>query len=226
MAQIFDIGKDPPMDLQWIIDGLKKPGKTKTGLADAIGRAPSAVTALLNGKRELKAREVKVVANYLEVDPPAGAVPAPREEEIRTAFIIGEVAAGVWTEPHIEFEKIPTHVALDPRWPEEAVFLLRVRGNSINRQARDGDLVMCLDIFAAPRDFRDGDWVIAEREDAAGRIETTIKRVRNDFGDGFTLAPDSDDPNFQTPIKIGSHAGETVRVRAFVIEFIRKATDF
>jgi SOS-response transcriptional repressor LexA len=226
MALIFDIGKDGGMDLQWIIDGLRKPGKTRSGLAKALRRAPSAVTSLLAGGRELKAREVAVIAEYLEVDPPAGTLSSPQEPEIRTAFIVGEVAAGVWTEPHIEFERIPTHVALDPRWPEKAVFLLRVRGNSINRQARDGDIVMCLDIFQAPRDFRDGDWVIAEREDASGRIETTIKRVCNDLGDGYSLMPDSDDPNFQTPIKIGRHSGETVRVRAFVIDFIRKATVF
>lgn len=226
MASFFDIGKVPDMDLQWIIDGLAKPGKNKVGLAKALQRAPSMVTSLLKKERELKAREIEIIAKYLEVEPPLAAPIIEREPTIKTAFIIGEVAAGVWTEPYIEFEKIAAHVAIDDKWPEGSVFLLRVRGNSINRQARDGDLVLCLDLFAAPRDFRDGDWVIAEREDASHRLETTVKRVRDDRGDGFVLTPDSDDPNFQIPIKIGKNEGETVRVRAFVLEFIRKATAF
>lgn len=226
MAFIFDIGKEAIMDIEWIVEGLKKPGKTRSGLAKAIGRAPSAVTALLKRERDVKVREVEVIARYLEVEPPAGMLLAGTEPTIRTAFIIGEVAGGVWTEPVIEFEKVPAHVVVDEKWPEDAVFVLRVRGNSINRQARDGDLVLCLDIHAAPRDFKDGDWVIIERVDSSQRIETTVKRVFSDRGNGYLLMPDSDDPNFQSPIRIGKHDGEEVRVRAFVLEFIRTATKF
>jgi phage repressor protein C with HTH and peptisase S24 domain len=64
--------------VDWIRAGLAKPGKTQSGLAKALGRAPSAVTALLKGERELKAREVAVVAAYLEVLPP-GAVPSDEQ---------------------------------------------------------------------------------------------------------------------------------------------------
>lgn len=61
---------DTSDDLDWIRDGLKKPGKTQAGLAAAIGRSPSAVTALLQGSRDLKAREISKIAQYLEVSPP------------------------------------------------------------------------------------------------------------------------------------------------------------
>jgi hypothetical protein len=54
----------------WIKDGLAKSGKTRSGLAKALGRAPSAITDLLAGKRELKASEILAVATYLELAPP------------------------------------------------------------------------------------------------------------------------------------------------------------
>jgi SOS-response transcriptional repressor LexA len=213
------------MDLEWIIKGLEKPGKTRIGLAKALHRSPSAITALLAGKRELKAREIQTVARYLEVDAPEN-VPLDTQHQISTAFIVGDVAAGVWAEADVHFEPIPTTVAVDTRWPPHAVYLLRVRGSSINRHAKDGDLVLCLDVHAAPRNFQHGDWVVAERRDADGRIETTVKKVQGSRQSGVVLAPDSDDPAFQTPITLGQTDGETVEVRAFVLEFIKQATTF
>lgn len=212
------------MDMQWIVDGLEKPGKSKSGLAKAMGRSPSMVTALLKGERQLKAREIETIAKYLEVEAPTAA-PIETAEVIRTADIIGEVKGGSWSEPGV-FRPIPSTVVVEDRWPREAVFLLRVVGTSINRQAKDGDLVLCLDLYAAPRDFKEGDWVIAERVDTDDRIETTVKRVAKNRKGAFTLVPDSDDPQFQEPIQIGRHDGKEVRVRAFVLEFIKKATNF
>lgn len=58
-------------DLEWIRKGLGKAGKTQTGLARVLKRAPSAVTNLLKGTRDLKQREVRLIADYLEVEPPA-----------------------------------------------------------------------------------------------------------------------------------------------------------
>jgi SOS-response transcriptional repressor LexA len=213
------------MDIEWIVEGLKKPGKTQAGIAKAMRRSPSMVTAMLKGKRELKARDIAVIARYLEVDPPS-APPIDPRPQIRTAMIIGDVAGGVWTEPGVEFEPIPTTVVIDERWGASDVFLLRVRGSSINRQAKDGDLVLCLNKYAAPRDIRSGDWVIVERKTSDGRMETTVKRVQGDMKRGFFLVPDSDDPQFQAPILIGKTDGEVVEVRAFVLEFIKRGTTF
>lgn len=57
--------------LDWIVEGLRKPGKSRSGLANALGRQPSMVTDLLKGKRELKASEIPIVAEYLGIIPPA-----------------------------------------------------------------------------------------------------------------------------------------------------------
>lgn len=212
-------------DLDWIRRGLEKPGKTQTGLAKALGRSPSMITTLLKGGRLLKVREVGKIAEYLGVEPPT---PEPQEErpEIRSAFIEGEIAAGVWRERNMEFEKIPVSVVVDERWPSDAVYVLRISGKSINRQARDGDLVLCLRAHAAPRPVRAGDWVVAERSRPDGTYETTVKRVEGTRRNGFVLMPDSDDPHHQEPIPLGEHDGESVEVRAFVLEFIKRATNF
>ena len=56
--------------VDWIRAGLKHTGKTRSGLAKALGRSPSAVTDLLNGHRRLRADEIAIVANYLGIEPP------------------------------------------------------------------------------------------------------------------------------------------------------------
>jgi transcriptional regulator with XRE-family HTH domain len=76
------------MDNRWIEEGLKKPGKTKAGLARVLGRANSAVTQLLQGNRRLQIPEIEKIARYLEVDPPD---PLPR---INTVPLRGYVGAG------------------------------------------------------------------------------------------------------------------------------------
>ena len=58
------------MTVEWIRQGLRDTGKTRSGLAKALGRSPSAVTDLLNGTRRLRAEEIAIVAEYLGVEPP------------------------------------------------------------------------------------------------------------------------------------------------------------
>lgn len=56
------------MDRQVIAASLKKTGLPKTGLAKALGIAPSAVTAMLKGERLIKAGEVPKIRAYLGLD--------------------------------------------------------------------------------------------------------------------------------------------------------------
>lgn len=53
------------MSVEWIREGLKKPGKSQAGLARALGRDPAAVSRLLNDGRGLKASEIEIVKQYL-----------------------------------------------------------------------------------------------------------------------------------------------------------------
>lgn len=145
--------------------------------------------------------------------------------------VMGEVQAGNWREhdgtiDHPVFDPIP--VPADPRWPAEAQYALITRGNSINRQAKDGDFLACVDAEATRYEAQNGDLVIVERTRFGGAmIERTAKRYyRRD--DLYELWPDSDDPDFQNPIVVDPHdpeEGTSVRVLAFVAWIHRAATD-
>jgi SOS-response transcriptional repressor LexA len=54
----------------WLKAGLSKPNKSKSGLAKELGRAASSVSMILNGKREIKAREIPIIADYIDELPP------------------------------------------------------------------------------------------------------------------------------------------------------------
>jgi hypothetical protein len=61
------------MDLvREIEEGLKKPGKSRQGLAKALNRSPSAVTEMLRKKgkrRKITAEEIPLIREYLELEP-------------------------------------------------------------------------------------------------------------------------------------------------------------
>jgi hypothetical protein len=83
------------LTVDWIRAGLKRTGKTRSGLAKALGRSPSAVTNLLNGHRRLRADEIAIVAEYLGIEPPrliGGGLPRPPK-----APLIGFDGAGATT---------------------------------------------------------------------------------------------------------------------------------
>lgn len=63
------------MDLEWIREGLKRPGKTQAGLAAKLGLNPSQVNRLLAGDRQLKAHEIQPIAEYLGVAVPKDVTP-------------------------------------------------------------------------------------------------------------------------------------------------------
>jgi transcriptional regulator with XRE-family HTH domain len=136
---------------------------------------------------------------------------------------IGDIAAGVWHEvvetQDVEFKRVPA--APDPRYPVEAQYALRIRGNSVNRIAADGDIVHCVDINAASIDVRDGDLVWVERHQGH-LIESTIKRVRRASG-GLELWPESDDPAHQEKLsyKPAKGAGEVV-IRGLVLWVLKQ----
>ena len=53
------------LDVRLIERGLEKPGKTKGGLATAMGVRPGAVSEILSGLRLIKASEIADITEYL-----------------------------------------------------------------------------------------------------------------------------------------------------------------
>lgn len=130
----------------------------------------------------------------------------------------GEIAAGVWLEipesQDMEYERVP--VAPDPRYVVESQYALRIRGHSVNRVAKDGATIVCVDVLTAGIEVKDGDLVIVERRRGA-LVETTIKRVRKAKG-GLELWPESDDPSHQEKLTLVHRRGEAeVAIKALVV---------
>jgi len=68
----YDFGKSKEiaamLDVAMIERGLGKPGKTKGGLAQAMGVRPGAVSEILSGLRLIKASEITPIIEYLELN--------------------------------------------------------------------------------------------------------------------------------------------------------------
>jgi repressor LexA len=116
------------LDAAMIVRGLKKTGKSKGGLAEAMGVRAGAVSEILSGIRLIKASEVPIITDYLELN----RVP-----------IMGRVGAGAVIEP--DNEQVPPEGLGDIELPfpisgETVAF--EVAGDSMLPKYENGDIVI------------------------------------------------------------------------------------
>src|SRR6201991_2088935 len=116
------------LDIRLIERGLEKPGKTKGGLAAAMGVRPGAVSEILSGIRLIKASEIAPIMEYLGLN----SVP-----------IMGRVGAGATIEP--ENEQVPPEGLGDVELPfpisgETVAF--EVSGDSMLPKYENGDIIV------------------------------------------------------------------------------------
>jgi repressor LexA len=107
------------LDIRLIERGLQKPGKTKGGLATAMGVRPGAVSEILSGIRLIKASEIAPIMEYLELN----SVP-----------IMGRVGAGASIEGLGEVE-LPFPIA-------EETIGFEVSGDSMLPKYENGDIIV------------------------------------------------------------------------------------
>lgn len=113
--------------------------------------------------------------------------------------LVGTVSGGVWRDvDSLDQDEKPLSPFLpDTRWPADRQFALRVEGESINRIARDGDLIAVVSVEAletAPAN--DALVIVEEARDDGALIRTTAKRIRR-RGKLTELHADSDDPRWR-----------------------------
>jgi repressor LexA len=116
------------LDVAMIERGLEKTGKSKGGLARAMGVRPGAVSEILSGLRLIKAAEVAIIMDYLELN----AVP-----------IMGRVGAGAVIEP--EYEQVPPEGVGEVALPfpiEEDTIAFEVSGDSMLPKYESGDVIV------------------------------------------------------------------------------------
>jgi repressor LexA len=116
------------LDIAIIERGLEKPGKTKGGLARAMGVRPGAVSEILSGLRLIKASEIGPIMEYLELN----SVP-----------IMGRVGAGAVIEP--ENEQVPPEGLGEVELPfpiSEETVAFEVAGDSMLPKYENGDVIV------------------------------------------------------------------------------------
>src|ERR1700755_2054372 len=116
------------VDIRMIERGLKKPGKTKGGVAAAMGVRPGAVSEILADIRLIKASEIQPIIDYLELN----SVP-----------IMGRVGAGATIEP--EHEQVPPEGLGEIELPfpiAEETIAFEVAGDSMLPKYENGDVIV------------------------------------------------------------------------------------
>ena len=116
------------LDIKMIERGLEKPGKTKGGLATAMGVRAGAVSEILAETRLIKASEIAPIIDYLELN----SVP-----------IMGRVGAGAVIEP--EHEQVPTEGLGEVELPfpiAEETIAFEVVGDSMLPKYQNGDIIV------------------------------------------------------------------------------------
>ena len=116
------------LDVEMILRGLKKTGKSKGGLAAAMGVRPGAVSELFSGIRLIKASEIQPITDYLQLN----WVP-----------IMGRVGAGAVIEP--EQEQVPPEGLGEVELPfpiSEEVIAFEVAGDSMLPKYENGDIIV------------------------------------------------------------------------------------
>ena len=134
----------------------------------------------------------------------------------------GFVRAGIWQEsyaPENEIASLP--ISADARFPRHLQFALEIKGDSINRRARDGEFAVCVE-WHGP--VNPSEVVVVERR-RAGLFEATIKVVEALDADAMRLAPDSENPAHKPIVvrKSDMRDGEEIAIVGKVLGYYRKA---
>lgn len=137
--------------------------------------------------------------------------------------VIGSVKASSWQDVTEQMtNEEPRYVPSASDYPADWQYAFTVDGPSVNKTARDGDILICVDLIKSGADVVENDLVIVERTRFQGQmLERTAKRVRQAIA-GPELWPDSNDPEFQDPIPLSAAEDDEIRVSAKVIWVLRK----
>lgn len=136
--------------------------------------------------------------------------------------IVGEVAAGAWVDPdEMDEPRVPqVFVPPDPRYSRNGQRAWVVRGHSVEKTARDGQLLVGV-LVGEDIEPKDGDLVIAERRREQGAlIERTAKRLRL-FRKHAELVPEYLDDALNKPLRLAAPDSQDddteVRILAVVV---------
>ncbi len=184
------------MTVDWIRDALRETGKTRSGLARALGRSPSAVTDLLNGSRRLRADEIAVAAAYLGVEPPrlvgGGRAPAEGGKVPLVGYVGAGAIAHFYADGQGPFDEVPAPDAASAR-----TVAVQIRGHSLGALF-DNWLVFYDDVRDPPGDDLVGRMCVCGLAD--GRV--LIKALkRSQIAGLWTLLSNTEPPIYDVVLE-------------------------
>lgn len=190
----------------------------------AVGASSNFIYDILNDKvKSPRADTLAELASYLDVSLTwllTGRMGSGESPGVR---VVGKAEAGAWREIN-NFEENAEYTPIAPvaAYPAESQFAVEVAGESVNNFCASGGWVICVRLEAYLPNGADerktlhNKFVVVERINADGLVETTIKKfVLND--EAVELHPDSSDPRHQKPIRYDEKNGATVQIGGVVI---------
>jgi SOS-response transcriptional repressor LexA len=232
---------------KWLQDRIKELGKTQAALGRLLGLSSASMTKMVSGDRRIAAREVPIVAQFLEwpestllrmigETDAAGITPniAPGEMSVVKIKVIGAVEAGVFKDaleypPDKQFyiDALP-----DDRYRGVVRRALQVRGPSMNMLYPDGSCVIVVSVLDLGEGWtpRSGMRVVVQRTTNEG-VEATIKELVFDDDGHPWLWPRSNHPEFQQPWRVPDYwdgngdfdeHSDNLRITALVIGSYRQ----
>ncbi|MBX5238667.1 helix-turn-helix domain-containing protein [Rhizobium sp. NLR22b] len=191
---------------------------TQEQLATAVGKTRGAVAQWESGEVRPRHATLQAIAeatkkplhwllNGIEGEDPS----SPRIG----LEVVGEVAAGMWKEASVRFERTYEPVATHPDYPGYGQRLYRVSGNSINKVAASGEYLHAVELHAGGMEPEHGDLVIVRRLQH-GLAEYTAKTLIWENG-RWLLRPESTDPDWQADIELSGDGDTEITVTDIVI---------
>lgn len=209
----------PCMELNARIFKARSDAKmTQEQLATAVGKTRGAVAQWESGEVRPRHSTLEAIAAATS-KPLAWLVNGTGDEtqpDTRAGLqVVGEVAAGMWKEATVRFEKAFEPVSAHPGYPGHAQRLYRVSGTSINLIADNGEYLHAIDVQNGGIHPENGDLVIVRRLQH-GLAEYTAKTLVIEDG-RHILRPESNDPNWQADIVVDGDDDTQIEITDVVI---------
>jgi SOS-response transcriptional repressor LexA len=193
-------------------EGLKM---SQDELAAAIGVTRPAVSQWEDGTSNPRSKRIPSIAEALGADP-VWLTHGTKRKGAAQMPVRGEVAAGSWREAFDDLELKPVSIAPTKEYPEDSQYALLVKGNSLNKIAKDSEYLHVVDCYNGETRPRPGDVVVVLRK-RHGTTEATVKRLVERGGKLF-LKAESTDPQWQGELQLGAKDDETeIVISAIVI---------
>jgi SOS-response transcriptional repressor LexA len=211
---------------KWIYSLCRQFRTSPTTMAKGAKLAPSTINRFLSGSgpaENLSADTIQKIFDYflLEIEKE----PSDKPDVADTSLIVvpiqvvGHVQAGAWTTALEWPEDQRFDVsAMAPRWMSMHPLLgLEVRGDSMNLVYPEGTILTCIPFDRLDRAPRRLEHLVVAEVDEHGNQESTVKEYQVDRNGVAWLAPRSDNPEHQTPIRLDLLPADKQRIICFSV---------